>query len=520
MQPQDRHATGPPSSGWLPTITDTRVPRTILQAHQTCNRTTIFRLAAYHHRHRSTKNHLAGTPDVQQDHHLQAGCLPSQTQEYQEPSCRHTRRATGPPSSGWLPTITDTRVPRTILQAHQTCNRTTIFRLAAYHHRHKSTKNHLAGTPDVQQDHHLQAGCLPSQTQEYQEPSCRHTRRATGPPSSGWLPTITDTRVPRTILQAHQTCNRTTIFRLAAYHHRHKSTKNHLAGTPDVQQDHHLQAGCLPSQTQEYQEPSCRHTRRATGPPSSGWLPTITDTRVPRTILQAHQTCNRTTIFRLAAYHHRHKSTKNHLAGTPDVQQDHHLQAGCLPSQTQEYQEPSCRHTRRATGPPSSGWLPTITDTRVPRTILQAHQTCNRTTIFRLAAYHHRHKSTKNHLAGTPDVQQDHHLQAGCLPSQTQEYREPSSPRGSRSCGRVKTRTICLKITYYIFFFSVTWFSFPCSDLYSLGFRRKRYGESEGSRPEWCISSMIYIVEIHHSGRKPLRILFKNHFSIVQMFTN
>ena len=26
----------------------------------------------------------------------------------------------------------------------------------------------------------------------------------------------------------------------------------------------------------------------------------------------------------------------------------------------------------------------------------------------------------------------------------------------------------------------------------------------EGSRPEWCISSMIYyIVKIHHSGRKP-----------------
>ena len=25
----------------------------------------------------------------------------------------------------------------------------------------------------------------------------------------------------------------------------------------------------------------------------------------------------------------------------------------------------------------------------------------------------------------------------------------------------------------------------------------------EDPQPEWCISSMIYIVEIHHSGRKP-----------------
>ena len=25
----------------------------------------------------------------------------------------------------------------------------------------------------------------------------------------------------------------------------------------------------------------------------------------------------------------------------------------------------------------------------------------------------------------------------------------------------------------------------------------------EGSQPEWCISSMIYIVEIHHSAQEP-----------------
>ena len=30
--------------------------------------------------------------------------------------------------------------------------------------------------------------------------------------------------------------------------------------------------------------------------------------------------------------------------------------------------------------------------------------------------------------------------------------------------------------------------------------------EFEGSRPERCIASMIYIVEIHHSGRKPWRL--------------
>ena len=39
----------------------------------------------------------------------------------------------------------------------------------------------------------------------------------------------------------------------------------------------------------------------------------------------------------------------------------------------------------------------------------------------------------------------------------------------------------------------------------------------EGSRPEWCISSMIiYIVEIHHSGWKPSVCMLFMYEKLVQ----